>query len=97
MNTNPTTLAIEAKREKRPRFNTKERARKYISYTGIGRIYTWSEDTIGKALPRYDDCIDRNRKCKDIPFSTEILDRYLNTLADKSPITDTTPISGPRF
>jgi hypothetical protein len=97
MNANPTTPAIEAKREKRPRFNTKERARKCISYTGIGRIYTWSEDTTGKALPRYNDCIDRNRKCKDIPFSTEILDRYLDTLADKSPTTDAAPISGPRF
>jgi hypothetical protein len=97
VNSNPTTPAIDAKRHKRPRYNTKERARKCISCTGMGRICTWSEDSTGKALPRCDDCTDRNKKCKDIPFSTEILDRYLDALADKSPATDAAPISGPRF
>ncbi|OQD75886.1 hypothetical protein PENANT_c140G01051, partial [Penicillium antarcticum] len=72
VNSNPTTPAIEAKRMKRPRYNTKERARKCITYTGIGR------------------------KCSDIPFSTEILDRYLAALADTSPTIDIAPVNRPR-
>ncbi|KAJ5301621.1 hypothetical protein N7508_006484 [Penicillium antarcticum] len=87
VNSNPTTPAIEAKRIKRPRYNTKERAR---------RVCTWSEDSNGKALPRCDDCTNRNKKCSDIPFSTEILDRYLAALADTSPAIDIAPINGPR-
>ncbi|KAJ5309215.1 hypothetical protein N7508_004594 [Penicillium antarcticum] len=96
VNSNPTTPAIEAKRIKRPRYNTKERARKCITYTGIGRVCTWSEDSNGKALPRCDDCTDRNKKYSDIPFSTEILDRYLAALADTSPTIDIAPVNGPR-
>ncbi|OQD64347.1 hypothetical protein PENANT_c423G11281, partial [Penicillium antarcticum] len=93
VNSNPTTPAIEAKRIKRPRYNTKERARKCITYTGMGRVCTWSEDSNGKALPRCDDYTDRNKKCSDIPFSTEILDRYLAALADTSPAIDVAPVN----